>query len=180
MPTRLGDEMKPIIYAALLLVLVACGENKPAAVETVPVTSIEQQNRDIAERLAAQKGANDAKATAEAEANDRRRTVAAVQEPTARWISAYGKISGKKTNEIEPIMAEMQAARSDLANASTSICTSPKRDQVLVGMDQVAALINEFKSSDGNVDPGFSSRVGNAAVSVSNASSAAAACAQLE
>ena len=172
--------MKQIICVALLAVLAACGENKPVAVEAVPVTSIEQQNREIAERLAAQKGANEIKSTAEAEANDRRRMVAGVQEPTARWIAAYEKISGKKANEIEPMMAEMQAARADVASTSTSPCTDPKRAQVLAGMDQVTALINEFKSSNGNVDADFSSRLGNAASSVSNASSATAACTQLQ
>lgn len=172
--------MNKIICVAVLVLLVACGESKPVAIEAVPVTSIEQQNREIAERLALQKGANETKATAEAEANDRRRMVAAVQEPTARWITAYEKISGKRANEIESMTVEMQAARAELASASTSICTDPKRAQVLAGMDQVTALINEFKSSNGNVDAEFSSRLGNAAAGVSNASSAAATCAQLQ
>jgi hypothetical protein len=172
--------MKQIICVALLAALVACGENKPVAVEAVPVTSIEQQNREIAERLAQQKGANEAKATAEAEANDRRRMVAGVQEPTARWIAAYQKISGKRASEIEPMMAEMQAARADLASTSTSPCTDPKRVQVLASMDQVTVLINEFKSSNGNVDAEFPNRIGAAAASVSNASSAVAACTQIQ
>jgi hypothetical protein len=162
----------------LLFALAACGENKPVAVVADPVTSIEQQNRDIAARLAAQKGANETKSAAEAEVTDRRRLVAAVQEPTARWIAVYEKIGGKRANEIDALLTEMQAIRAELASASTSTCTDPKRAAIISGMDQVSALMAEFKSTNGNVDASFSSRIGSAAESILNAAGAVAACTQ--
>ncbi len=162
----------------ILCALAACSENKPAAVVAVPVTSIEQQNREIAERLTLQKGANESKSATEAEATDRRRAVAALQEPTARWVSAYEKIGGKRPNEIDALVAEMQAVRSELASVSTSPCTDPKRAAIIGGMDQVNTLIAEFKTTNGNVDAGFSSRIASAADVVLGASGAVGICAQ--
>lgn len=174
--------MKRIIGIALFLSfsLAGCGESKPVALTAEPVTSIEAQNRDIAERLAAQKAANETKSTAEAEAADRRRTVTALQEPTARWLASYEKLSGKLSSEMDPIISELQTIRAELANASTSICTDPKRSVILSGMDQVNTLMAEFKSKNGIVDASFSSRLSSAAESVLNASGAVAACAQTQ
>jgi hypothetical protein len=167
-------KMLSIAFIAVLL-QAGCSE-EPAKVEAVPVTSIEQQNREIAERLAAQKSANEAKANDEGQIAERLRFVNLVLEPVTRWRAAFDKLEGKKPSEMTALVAEMQSIRSELASVSTSSCTEPKLGTVLTSMDQVATLLSEFKSANGEVKADFSSRLGEAASRVVNASSAVGEC----
>jgi hypothetical protein len=148
---RANDFMRMTLLPALLAgtLLAGCGEKKPAQVEPVPVTSVEQQNREIAERLAAQKAENEARAAKEGEAAERARFVNLIQEPVKRWAAAYDKMTGKNFREIDPMLAEMQAARNDISAAPVSACTGSKRDGIVAGMDQVATVFNEFKAAKG-------------------------------
>lgn len=141
----------------------ACGEKKNTAVEPVPVTSVAQQDREIAERLAAQKANLEAKSVQEGEAAERQRFVKLVQDPADRWVNAYAQLAGKKAAELDPIIAEFRASRAALATVPTSTCTLPKRDAILAAMDKVLAVMNEFKAVGGNVGPEFATRPGEAA-----------------
>jgi hypothetical protein len=165
-----------LIFALLISIVAGCGDKQPAAVEAAPITSVEQQNREIAERLAAQKSANEAKANAEGQVAERLRFVNLVQEPVTRWRAAFDKLPGKKPSEMDPIVSEMQSIRSELASVSTSSCTEPKLSTVLTSMDQVSTLLAEFKSANGEVKADFSTRLGDAASRVANASGALGEC----
>jgi hypothetical protein len=168
--------MKWHLLLIVFLILTGCGEKKPASVEAVPLTSIEQQNREIAQRLEAQKAANEAKALQEAEIADKQRMIRVVQEQVSRWLAAYSNIIGKKANELDEAIAQMQAARSELNAAATSACTELKRNAIVNNMDRVASLLAEFKAANGNMNAEFGTRLGEAVNSVSDAAGTIATC----
>ncbi|MEI6738203.1 MAG: hypothetical protein WCL29_06970, partial [Pseudomonadota bacterium] len=83
MPILTNTPMKTgwVTMAVVTVVLAACSEQKTQKVEAAAMSSIAQQNREIAERMQTQNSANEEKAFQERLAAERKRLVKLVQEP---------------------------------------------------------------------------------------------------
>ncbi len=169
----------PIKFVCSLLIaaaLVACGENKTTKVDAAAITSIEQQNREIAERLQAQKAANDAAAAKASEVADRERYVSNLREIVSRWNGLFQQLAGRRANEIGDATTQLQAVRNELVSASTSACTEPRRDAMARSMDAVVALLEEFKASKGEGGAEFARRLSEASAGVQDNNGSLSGC----
>jgi hypothetical protein len=146
--------------AAIALLIAGCGDDKPAAPASVPVVTVAQQNAEIEQRLDTQKLAQERAALAEAQAADRIRFAEVLQRPLDQWGELYGQLPGKQPKEVAEIGAKMQAIRAEMQATPTTPCTFAAREKIFQGMDQVGAVINEFRSLTGAVPESLGKRLG--------------------
>jgi hypothetical protein len=145
---------------ALPILLVACGEEKPKAVEAVPVTSAVQLSAEIEKRLDEQKAARDRAAIAATEQADRERLVGALQDPLDKWGNFYYALPGKTQKEVTEIAAKMQALRAEMAITPTNSCTGAAREVIFQGMDQVHAVLRDFATAPPSANEELARRMG--------------------
>jgi len=144
----------------LLLLLAACGDDKPKAVNAVAVTTVEQLNREVSARLEQQKGAAEKVELAKAEVADRLRFTEVLQGPLDKWGELYGQLPGKQPKEVVEIGAKMLAIRAEMSATPTTPCTFSAREKIFRGMDQVNAVLEAFKGIQGAVPEELSIKLG--------------------
>jgi hypothetical protein len=134
--------------------LTGCGEEKSKAVAPVPVTSVEQMNKEIALRLEQQKQDAEKASAAESEVAERTRFVQIIKTPLNQWASLFLQVNGKTLRETIEMGKSMQAYRTEIASVSTNACTPAARETLLKGIDNVSRIIGGIESSRGeNVPP---------------------------
>lgn len=146
-----------------LTVLAGCAEEKPKAVEAVPLTSVQQQSREIAERFDAtmteQQKANDMAAAAK----DRVLLIEAIQAPLDRWGELYSALPGKQPKEVADLAARMREIRTNMEAIATNSCSFSAREKMFRGMDDIHGLIGEFgKTAPGAATDSLATRIGTA------------------
>lgn len=156
--------------------LSACGDSNTAKVDAAAVTSIEQQNREIAARLQKQQAANEAIAATESAVADRERYVSNLREIVSRWNSLFQQLAGRRANEIGDATTQLQAVRNELVSASTSACTEPRRDAMVRSMDAVVSLLEEFKAAKGDAGPDFARRLSEASAGIQDSNGSLSGC----
>ncbi len=164
------------VVPILLLVLAACGDDKPKAVTAVAVVSVEQMNREITVRLDEQKAAAEKVELAQAEAAERARFVEVLEEPLNRWLATYGQLIGKKANEVAQARAMMSTIRSEMSAASTTQCTLTAREKIFRGMDEVTAALAAFADVKGPVPEELPKRLGEGEFAVREGARDLVAC----
>jgi hypothetical protein len=163
-----GITMKLIIISlcvATAIGLTACSKEKPAPQAAVQeVTSIEAQNREVAERMQAQKAELEDKASKEGVKTERQRVVDAVLGITQRWIAEYPNVLAKTTEQLQPVLANLRAIRSDLNFVPTSSCTRAIQSELGGLMDGVISALDSFRSDSPNpVSAEFQSQINKGA-----------------
>ncbi len=156
--------------------LSACGERNTAKVDAAAFTSIEQQNREIAERLQAQKAANEAAAAKQSEVADRERNVSNLREIVDRWNRLFQRLAGGRANDLGDPISQLQSIRNELISASTSACTEPRRDAMVRSMDAVVSLLEEFKAAKGDAGPDFGRRLSEASAGIQDSNGSLSGC----
>jgi len=137
----------------LLLLLVACGDDKPKAVIASAVTTVEQMIREISGKLDAQKAAAEKVELAKAEAADKARFVAVLQGPLDQWNERFYRINGGTLREMIELGKQMQVFRNEMSAVPTTLCTAVPRDTIVGGMEIVLAIIAGVEASKGEVVP---------------------------
>lgn len=144
----------------LLLLLAACSEEKPKAVEAAPITSAAQMSAQLEQRLDEQNAARERAALAATEQADRERLVGALQESLDKWGNFYYSLPGKTQKEVTEIAAKMQALRAEMAITPTNSCTGAAREVIFQGMDQVHAVLRDFATAPPSANEELARRMG--------------------
>jgi len=159
-----------VLFVLGTLSLAGCADKKNTAVEAAPMASIQQQDRQIAERLESQKAAQELRSNAESEAAERERLVVALNEPYARWSALFQQVAGKKANETAELVSKMRAVIAELADAPSNECTLPVKTAVVSAIRDAYAAIADFKSAkDDATVSALSKRLGEAVASADGA-----------
>jgi hypothetical protein len=141
---------------ALTVLLSACGKGeKPVTpqVDAVPLKTIAQQDREIAERLAAQKAGLESKSVTATASEDRGQFVAALTDKLAKWRQLYTATSGKTRDDLKTMLPSLAAVRSELAAIDTNACTLPLRDAASAAMGAASSAFDEFVAASGGASP---------------------------
>lgn len=153
--------MKQFLVLTVLVLLAACSKEKPADTAPAPVTSVESVNRDVAERLQAQKSELADKSRLENEANERKRAVDELRAQTSLWSAEFRKVNGKQRTDLPPIVEGLRAIRRDVSFVATTPCTAAIRTTLTAGMDDGIAAIEEFRTGTGDASPELQTRLTN-------------------
>jgi HAMP domain-containing protein len=154
--------MKAAVAIFASLFLVACSEEKPRQLEAAPVTSVQQQSREIAERFNAEMATQAKAAEVEATKRSRNELVEAVQKPLDKWGELYAQLPGKQAKEINDLAAQMRAIRSEMEAIATNGCTFEARAKIFRGMDDIHAMLGEFNKLTPAGNDSFAVRMGTA------------------
>jgi hypothetical protein len=140
-----------VVIVCGALALGGCKKQEAAVPPTAnAVTSVEQQNREIAERLQAQKAEIAEGAAKDAAKAERERVVSALRDVATRWNNEFAKINGKLREDLPPILAALRGIRADVNFVPTSACTRPLQSELGAAMDGALAAVEEFRSGNGN------------------------------
>ena len=142
-----------ILPLGALVLLAACGDEKPRALNPVPVVTAEQMNREIAARLNEQKAAAEKLELAKAVAADKVRFVEVLKGPLDQWNERFYRINGGTLREMIELGKQMRVFRNEMTAVPTTICTAVPRDTIVRGMDIVLVIIAGVEASKGVVVP---------------------------
>lgn len=161
----------------MLIFLNSCGDDKRTSVTPVPMASLAQQDRQIAERLKTENAAQELRSAAEAEESDKARLIAALNDPYGRWNALFQKLAGKKATETAEIVAQMRVAVAELSGAPTNACTVPIKAAIAAAMNDVDSAVAEFKSAEGEAKVNaLSKRLGEAIAAADDAAASLRKC----
>jgi hypothetical protein len=136
--------MKRYLFLGLACALLNFGgcKKEPPPPKPTAELSLEEQSRQIADRLAAEKVERDKQSSADSERAEKQRVVSALQAVSSRFRAEFAKLGGKRENaEIAPIADAMQAVRGELGFVSTSQCTRALVDEYGAAMDNAISLL---------------------------------------
>ncbi len=168
--------VKLVFISAALFALAGC--NRQEAVKTAstidPNAELKQVDADIAKRLAEQKGAlensasiartqEDARRAAEAKNAGSVKAVADVRSLRMKWNGVMNEAGKTPKTEFTPVLAKMDAVKSEIQGFKGDECTENARITMLAGVSQGTDTYREFMASTGDATPAMKVKLDDAA-----------------
>ncbi len=168
--------VKLVFISAALFALAGC--NRQEAVKTAstidPNAELKQVDADIAKRLAEQKGAlensasiartqEDARRAAEAKNAGSVKAVADVRSLRMKWNGVMNEAGKTPKTEFAPVLAKMDAVKSEIQGFKGDECTENARITMLAGVSQGTDTYREFMASTGDATPAMKIKLDDAA-----------------
>ena len=139
-----------------------------------PNAELKQVDADIAKRLAEQKGKledsaavartqEDARRAAEAKSAGAIKSVADVRSLRMKWNGVMNEAGRTPKTEFAPVLAKMDAVKSEIQGFKGDECTENARITMLAGVSQGADTYREFAASTGDATPAMKVKLDDAA-----------------
>ena len=168
--------VKLVLISAVLVTLAACNRQEAATPGSTidPNAELKQTNEEIAKRLAEQKGKlEDSAAVARTEEDARRaaeaknagavKSVADVRSLRMKWNGVMNEAGRTPKTEFAPVLAKMDAVKSEIQSFKGDECTENARITMLAGVSQGADTYREFAASTGDATPAMKVKLDDAA-----------------
>ena len=145
------------VFTLLVLAtfVTACSKEQPTpAPDMTAQTASEARNQDeraIAERLAAQQSAVDEKSQQERLAAERRQYVASVEALASRWRDALTKAQTTDRADIGTAIAALEAIKNESDAMAVSSCTGDVRSRLQTSMSLSLQAFAQFRQETGPV-----------------------------
>ena len=174
--------MKPINTLVVILLaatMFGCkdsnGPKTEARVETASEAA-RNDDRDIAKRLAEQKGAVDAKFSLERARELRQRNVDAIRAVSSRWDEVMSEAGRTGRSDIAGPLKKMQTIKSDADTVETDDCTSGARATLQSAMATSIEAFNMFQKETGPSGDATTQKLQQGADTARNAQQEMSAC----
>jgi hypothetical protein len=168
--------VKLVLISAAFASLAACNRQEAAKPVSIidPNAELKQVDADIAKRLAEQKGKlEDSAAVARTEEDARRaaeaknagavKSVADVRSLRMKWNGVMNEAGRTPKTEFAPVLAKMDAVKSEIQGFKGDECTENARITMLAGVSQGADTYREFAASPGDATPAMKVKLDDAA-----------------
>ncbi len=178
-----------LLLVAVLVALSGCKRQEPATpVSTIdPNAELRATNEDIAKRLAEQKGAiedssaiartqEDARRAAEAKNAGAVKAVADVRSLRMKWNGVLNEAGTTPKKEFAPVLAKMDAVKSEIQAFKGNDCTENARITLLAGVSQGTDTYREFMASTGDATPAMKTKLDDAGSLLNRSESELQAC----
>jgi hypothetical protein len=177
-----------LLASAAIAALGACDKRETpkltSAVED-PATMVARENREIAERLAQQKleleGKNaEARAALDLERarETRQKHLATFQSLYEKWKVPYGEAGLTRREEIGPVIAKMEAVKSEVQSVKTDECIDKALATLTSAMGQVIDAYKAFQQEKGQPSDAVRKKLNDTYQGIDQANADAQACAQ--
>ncbi len=178
-----------LLLVAVLVALSGCKRQEAATpVSTIdPNAELRATNEDIAKRLAEQKGAiedstaiartqEDARRAAEAKNAGAVKAVADVRSLRMKWNGVLNEAGTTPKTEFAPVLAKMDAVKSEIQAFKGNDCTENARITLLAGVSQGTDTYREFMASTGDATPAMKTKLDDAGSLLNRSESELQAC----
>lgn len=169
----------PILLLSVMF-LTACGKDAPTSGTTAEANAprpVAEQEREIAARLAEQKGALDAQSALQGRRQDRERLVTpflALMDRFDETRAALSRADRKETNE--ELAAVLEKIRQEANQLAAEACVIDARATFLSAIDKTRALFDLVKDNKDAVSPELQQKVNEAAAEQRKAREEFSAC----
>jgi hypothetical protein len=171
-----NQAVKLVFISAVFVTLAGCNRQEAAKPASTidPNAELKQTNEEIAKRLAEQKGKlEDSAAVARTEEDARRaaeaknagavKAVADVRSLRMKWNGVMNEAGRTPKAELAPVLAKMDAVKSEIQAFKGDECTENARITMLAGVSQGADTYREFAASTGDATPAMKVKLDDAA-----------------
>ncbi len=181
--------VKFVFISAVCLALTGCNRQEAAKpVSTIdPNAELRATNEDIAKRLAEQKGAieettaiartqEDARRAAEAKNAGAVKAVADVRGLRMKWNGVLNEAGKTPKSEFAPVLAKMDAVKSEIQAFKGDECTENGRITLLAGVSQGTDTYREFMATAADATPAMKTKLDDAATLLNRSEAELQAC----
>lgn len=168
--------VKSVVIFAAFFIMAGCNRQEAATTTAAidPNAELKQTNEEIAKRLAEQKGKlEDSAAVARTEEDVRRaaeaknagavKAVADARSLRMKWNGVMNEAGRTPKTEFAPVLAKMDAVKSEIQGFKGDECTENARITMLAGVSQGADTYREFAASTGDATPAMKVKLDDAA-----------------
>jgi hypothetical protein len=181
--------VKLVFISAVFAAVAGCNRQEAAKpVSTIdPNAELKQVDADIAKRLAEQKGVledsaavartqEDARRAAEAKNAGSVKAVADMRSLRMKWNGVMNEAGKTPKTEFAPVLAKMDAVKSEIQAFKGDECTEFARITLLAGVSQGTDTYREFMASTGDATPAMKVKLDDAATLLNRSDAELQAC----
>jgi hypothetical protein len=186
-----NSAVKLVCISAAFVALAGCNRQEAAKPASTidPNAELKQVDADIAKRLAEQKGKledsaavartqEDARRAAEAKNAGAVKAVDDVRSLRMKWNGVLNEAGRTPKTEFAPVLAKMDAVKSEIQAFKGDECTENARITMLAGVSQGTDTYREFMASTGEATPAMKVKLDDAATLLNRSDAELQACAK--